>query len=133
AELEQSGAFTGAHDDAFGILQQVLDISADDRLGVLLMSEIRIHALRSPDLATAYLAQDEELRRSVAQIIEDIGRANVLRFRLPSDEAARLMLTVWESSAVRAAMAGVDYAEMCRRTNAELARVAELIIEPPAA
>ncbi len=133
AELEQSGAFTGAHDDAFGILQQVLDISADDRLGVLLMSEIRIHALRSPDLAAAYLAQDEELRRSVAQIIEDIGRANVLRFRLPSDEAARLMLTVWESSAVRAAMAGVDYAEMCRRTNAELARVAELIIEPPAA
>ena len=132
AELERAGAFTGAHADAFGILQQVLDISADDRLGVLLMSEIRIHALRSPALATAYLAQDDELRRSVAQIIEDIGRANVLRFRVPSADAARLMLTVWESSAVRAAMAGVDYAEMCRRTNAELARVAELIIEPPA-
>ena len=86
----------------------------------------------SETLAAAYLAQDDEMRRSVAQIIDDIGRAKVLRFRLPSDEAARLMLTVWESSAVRAAMAGLDYEEMCRRTNAELARVAELIIEPSA-
>ncbi|WP_127820112.1 TetR/AcrR family transcriptional regulator [Microbacterium sp. CPCC 204701] len=132
AELERAGAFRGAAESAFEIIQQVLDISADDRLGVLLMSEIRIHALRSETLAAAYLAQDDEMRRNVAQIIDDIGRANVLRFRLPSDEAARLMLTVWEGSAVRAAMAGLDYEEMCRRTNAELARVAELIIEPPA-
>ena len=132
AELERAGAFGGAPENAFEIIQQVLDISADDRLGVLLMSEIRIHALRSDTLAAAYLAQDDEMLRSVAHIIDDIGRAKVLRFRLPSEEAARLMLTVWESSSVRAAMAGLDYEEMCRRTNAELARVAELIIEPPA-
>jgi len=131
AELEHSGAFDEAPRKAFAIIQQVLDISADDRLGVLLMSEIRIRALRSPALAAAYLAQDDDMCRSVAQIIDDIGRAEVLRFRLPSDQAARLMLTVWESSAVRAAMAGLDYDEMCRRTNAELARVAELIIEAP--
>ena len=131
AQLEREGAFDAAHVDALHVIQQVLDLSADDRLGVLLMSEIRIHALRSPDLATAYLAQDEEMRRSVAQIIDDIGRANVLRFRLPAYDAARLMLTVWEGSAVRAAMAGLDYEEMCRRTNEELARVAQLIIETP--
>ncbi len=71
------------------------------------------------------------MRRSVAQIIDDIGRANVLRFRLPADEAARVMLTVWEGAAVRSVMAGVDYEEMCRRTNEELARVAQLLIEAP--
>jgi AcrR family transcriptional regulator len=132
-DLERAGAFEDAAGDAFEIIQQVLDVSADDRLGVLLMNEIRIHALRNPELASAYLAQDDEMRESVAQIIEDIGRANLLRFRLPSDAAARLMLTVWEGSAVRSVMAGLDYDEMCRRTNEELARVAQLIIEPPQA
>lgn len=132
-ELERSGALEKASGDALEIIQQVLDISGDDRLNVLLMNEIRIHALRTPALAAAYLAQDDEMRESVAQIIDDIGRANVLRFRLPSDAAARLMLTVWEGAAVRSVMAGVDDDEMCRRTNEDLARVAQLIIEPPQA
>jgi AcrR family transcriptional regulator len=131
-DLEKAGAFDDAPNDAFAIIQQVLDVSADDRLGVLLMNEIRIHALRNPELAAAYLAQDEEMRGSVAQIIDDIGRANVLHFRLEPAAAARLMLTVWESASVRAVMAGVGYDEMCRRTNEELARVAQLLIEPPA-
>jgi AcrR family transcriptional regulator len=132
SDLEREGAFAGAPANAFDIVQQVLDVSADDRLGVLLMSEIRIHALRTPALAAAYLAQDEEMLRSVAQIIEDIGRANTIVFRLPALDSARLMLTVWEGASVRAVMAGLDYAEMCLRTNEELARVAQLVIEPPA-
>lgn len=131
-ELEQSGALARVPDEAFGIVQDVLDISTDDRLGVLLMSEIRIHALRSPALATAYLAQEDEMLRSVAQIIDDIGRAGTLRFRISADECARLFLTVWESTSVRSVMAGLDDAEMCRRTNDELARMAQLVIEPPA-
>ena len=114
------------------MIQQVLDISADDRLGILLMSEIRIRALRDPQLAAAYLAQEAEMIGSVAQIIEDIVRVRALRLRVSAVEAARLMITVWEGTSVRAAMAGVDYAEMCRRTNDELGRVAQLIIEPPA-
>ena len=122
-----AGALGDIPDDALAIVQQVLDVSADDRLGVLLMSEIRIHALRNPQLAAAYLAQEAEMRRSVTQIIEDIGRAKSLRFRLPADEAARLMLTVWEGAAVRAGDGrALDYEEMCRQTNAELARVAQL-------
>ncbi len=131
-QLEREGALGEVPTLALDIVQRVLDISADDRLGVLLMSEIRIHALRNPRLATAYLAQEDEMRRSVAQIIEDIARAKQLRFRIPADEAARLMLTVWEGASVRAVMAGLDYEEMCRRTNAELARVADLIIDAPA-
>ena len=59
------------------IVQQVLDVSGDDRLAILLMSEIRIHALRDPQLGAAYLAQDDEMRASVAQIIDDIARGEV--------------------------------------------------------
>jgi len=132
AELEREGGLDDAASNAFGVVQRVLDISMDDRVGVLLMSEIRIHALRSPQLAAAYLAQEDEMLESVAQIIADIGRAKTLQFRLPADAAARLMLTVWEGASVRAVMAGLDYDEMCRRTNEDLARVAQLIIEPPA-
>ena len=131
-QLEREGALGEVPTLALDIVQRVLDISADDRLGVLLMNEIRIHALRNPRLAAAYLAQEDEMRRSVAQIIEDIARAKQLRFRMPADEAARLMLTVWEGASVRGVMAGLDYEEMCRRTNAELARVADLIIDMPA-
>ena len=132
AELETDGDLDSSPTDASAMIQQVLDISADDRLGILLMSEIRIRALRDPQLAAAYLAQESEMIASVAQIIEDIVRVRALRLRVSAVEAARLMITVWEGTSVRAAMAGVDYAEMCRRTNDELGRVAQLIIEPPA-
>ena len=132
ADLEAEGDLGSAPTDASAMIQQVLDISADDRLGILLMSEIRIRALRDPQLAAAYLAQESEMIGSVAQIIEDIVRVRALRLRVSAVEAARLMITVWEGTSVRAAMAGVDYAEMCRRTNDELGRVAQLIIEPPA-
>ncbi|MEZ3159241.1 helix-turn-helix domain-containing protein [Microbacterium sp. BWT-B31] len=131
AELE--GTVSIAPANAFAIVQDVLDVSADDRLGILLMSEIRIRALRDPVLAAAYLAQDAEMRRSVAEIITDIGSAKSLRFRLPADQVARLMLTVWESSSVRAVMAGLDHEAMSRRTSDELARVAQLLIEEPGA
>lgn len=129
AELDREGAFADLPANAFAIVQDVLDVSADDRLSILLMSEIRIHALRNRELAAAYLAQDEEMRRAIARIIDDIGRTKTVKFRLPSDQVARLMLTVWEGGSVRAAMAGLDYEEMCRRTNEELARVAQLLIE----
>src|SRR5918995_4972686 len=53
AELEAGGGFALAPTDALGIVEELLDVSGDDRLGVLLMSEIRNHALRSPALAAA--------------------------------------------------------------------------------
>lgn len=132
AALEREGALELVPTNALEIVEQILDVSADDRLGVLLMSEIRIHALRTPALAAAYLAQDEEMLRNVAQIIADIGDAGALRFRVPAREAARLMLTVWEGASVRAVMAGLDDDGVRLRINEELARVAQMIVEEPA-
>ncbi|SFR82513.1 transcriptional regulator, TetR family [Agromyces sp. CF514] len=133
AELECEGAFTATHADVFDILDQVLEVSADDRLGVLLMSEIRIHALRNPQMARAYLEQELEMQRSVAQIITDIGRAKGITFRMPELDAARVMLLVWEGSAVRAALANENDAGITSKTSSELALVAELLIDGPAA
>jgi len=130
SELDETGAFEEEPVDPLSIIQRALDTSTEDRLGILLMSEIRIHALRNAKLAAAYLAQEEEMVQSVAQIIADIGRGSSLEFRLPPEEAARLMMSVWEGASVRAAMAGLDYEQMCRRSNEEIARIAELIIEP---
>ena len=131
AALESEGGLHDVATDALAIVEQVLDVSGDDRLAVLLMSEIRIHALRDERLGAAYLVQDAEMRASVAQIITDIGVAKSLRFRIAADDVARLMLTVWESESVRATMAGLDYEAVCRRTSEELARVAQLVIEQP--
>jgi AcrR family transcriptional regulator len=131
AQLETDGDLHEVTVDALSIVQQVLDVSGDDRLAILLMSEIRIHALRDPQLGAAYLAQNDEMRESVAQVIHDIAKAKSLRLRLPADEIARLMLTVWESESVRGTMAGLDYEAVCRRTSEQLARVAQLVIEFP--
>ncbi|WP_458042526.1 MULTISPECIES: TetR/AcrR family transcriptional regulator [Bacteria] len=129
-ELEHAPAPPGA--DAFSIVQEVLDVSNDDRFGVLLMSEIRIHALRNRSIADAYLAQETEMIASVAQIIDDIVRARRLTLRVPAEEAARLMLMAWEGASVRAVMAGLDYEELCRRTSVQIGRLAQLIIDAPA-
>lgn len=129
AALEARGAFDASR-GALEILEEVLDFDAADRTAVLLMSEIRIHALRDPELADAYLAQDDELRQQVMQIIEDIARARALRLRLPADRAARVMLTAWEGAAIRAVMRGLPDQDRVRAVGAEVARIAEILIEP---
>ena len=132
AELGDAETASDSAADAFTIIQRVLDASADERLGVLLMSEIRIHALRNPVLAEAYLAQEEQMIASVASIVEDAARAHGLALRIPADEAARLIYIAWDGSSVRAVMAGLDAREAHRRTSVEIGRLAQLLIEAPA-
>lgn len=128
-ELAAAGAFEHSPIQPLLIVGSILDAPHDDRVEVLLMSEIRTHALRDPDLARAYLAQNTELRASVTQIVSDIGSAGGLRFRLPAEQVADLVLSTWESASVNAAMAGLDDAEMNRRVGIEVARIAGLLLE----
>ncbi|MDE0546166.1 TetR/AcrR family transcriptional regulator [Microbacterium sp. C7(2022)] len=135
AELEGSEEMSGVAgagfdnpEKAFALVQQILDVAGDDRLTVLLMSEIRIHALRDRNVAEAYLAQEQEMFAAVAQIIDDIACSKALTFRVPPDRAARAMLVAWESASVRAVMAGLEPDEMRLRVNEELAIAAQLII-----
>jgi AcrR family transcriptional regulator len=128
AELKTDGALARKPSTAARLIEQVLEVSFDDRSAVLLLNEIRMHALRNPDLATPFLAQDEELRRSVARIIDDIVDARGLELRLPSADAARLMILVWEGTMSRIVMDRATPAQAQRRMSEALGQTAQLLI-----
>lgn len=116
--------------DPIELVQQVMELGGDDRLGVMLMSEIRIRALRDAAFGLAYLTQEREMVASIAQIIEDIAVAGRLSLRIASDEAARMLMILWEGMTVRGAMAGQDDDELRRSGSEELGRLVQLLIEP---
>jgi AcrR family transcriptional regulator len=115
-------------EDLPGLVQKVLEAADDDRLGVMLVGEIRLHALRSRALADAYLRHEDELAESVAGIVADIARARGLRMRVTPESAARTLLVTWISTCERAVMAGLGRAEMRRRLSEALAETAGLLV-----
>ena len=113
--------------DPADLVQQIMDSGADDRVGVMMMSEIRIRALRDPAFGAAYLAQEDEMVRSIAAIIQEIIDAGQIVLRISADEAARLLMIVWEGMTVRGAMGGRD-SDSLRRTGSDaLGRMVELM------
>lgn len=126
--LEADAAVDVSPATALSLVERVLEVSPDERLGVLLMSEIRIHALRSPEIAEAFLAHDAEMSRSVAQLVGEIARAKRIRLRLSAEDTARILLLVWEGAAERAVMAALSPEELQRRLSEQLATVVRLLI-----
>ena len=113
--------------DPTDLVQQIMDSGADDRVGVMMMSEIRIRALRDPGFGAAYLAQEDEMVGSIAAIIQEIVDTGQITLRIGAEEAARLLMIVWEGMIVRGAMSGED-SDRLRRTGSEaLGRIVELI------
>lgn len=133
AQLHAEGGLAVTPDTAMQLVERVLDLPGDDRLGVLLMSEIRIHALRNPALAHAFLARDAELTHSIARTIAGIVRGTGLRLVLPEEETARLLLMVWEGTMVRATMAQAGRAEARTRVSESLAGLVPRLIAARAA
>ncbi|MCT1476652.1 TetR/AcrR family transcriptional regulator [Microbacterium sp. p3-SID336] len=127
-QMRADGAL-GEGCDPTDLVQQIMELGSDDRLGVMLMSEIRIRALRDPRFGEAYLAQEREMVASIARIVEDIVQAGDLRLRLPATDAARMLMIIWEGMTVRGAMAGRDDAELRHSGGEELGRLVELIVE----
>ncbi|KAA9149639.1 TetR/AcrR family transcriptional regulator [Microbacterium lushaniae] len=127
-ELAGEGTLDATPATAVALVERVLDLPGDDRLGVLLMSEIRIHALRNPAMAEAFLEQDRELGRNIARMIGDIARASGLRLALPQDQVAQLLLLVWEGTMTRAVMAGRDRLGARDEVQKSLAGVVPLLI-----
>ncbi|WP_223626825.1 TetR/AcrR family transcriptional regulator [Microbacterium sp. EST19A] len=126
-ELTADGALAEGC-DPIDVVQQVMELGGDDRLGVMLMSEIRIRALRDEQFGIAYLAQEREMVASIAQIVEDIVEAGLLRLRLPADVAARMLMIIWEGMTVRGAMAGQDDERLRHSSSEELGRLVQLLI-----
>jgi AcrR family transcriptional regulator len=130
AELESEG-FTGGPGEALALVQEVLQESGADRAAVLLMGEIRIRALRDPSVATAYRAQETEMRAEVAQIIVDLARTKKITLRLSPARAGELFMTAWSTAAEDAVIDGGDRDEIKARIGEALAVVAELVIDHP--
>ncbi len=128
-ELTAAGALVEGC-DPIDLVQQIMELGGDDRLGVMLLSEIRIRALRDAKFGEAYLAQEREMVSSIAQIVDDIVSAGLLRLRLPAETAARMLMIFWEGMTVRGAMAGQDDAQLRHYGGAELGSLVQLLIEP---
>ncbi|MCI1017373.1 TetR/AcrR family transcriptional regulator [Microbacterium sp. C5A9] len=126
-EIAAEGGLT-AGCDPVELVQQIMDAGGDDRLGVMLMSEIRIRALRDEQFGAAYLVQEREMVSSIATIITDIVSVSSLELKVPAEEAARMLMIVWEGMTVRGAMAGQDSEQLRHSGSEELGRLVQLLL-----
>ncbi|WP_300265228.1 TetR/AcrR family transcriptional regulator [Microbacterium sp.] len=132
AEFVETGVLTDAA-DPIDLVQRVMESGEDDRLSVLLMSEIRIRALRDVEFGVAYVAQEEALMASIEGIIQGIVDSGLFALRVDVAVAAQMLIMQWEGCMGRGVIAGLDGEEL-HRTGAEaLAQIVELIIAPAGA
>lgn len=114
--------------DPVELVQQIMDSAEEDRLDVMLMSEIRIRALRDAQFGAAYLAQELEMVSSIATIISDIVSVSSLELKVPAYDAARMLMLIWEGMTVRGAMAGQDSDKLRHSGSEELGRLVQLLL-----
>lgn len=113
--------------DPVELVQDIMDSASDDLMSVMLMSEIRIRALRDPAFGAAYLAQEREMIDGIAAMIQEIIDTGSLTLRVDARTAAELLMIVWEGMTVRSAMDGASSDELRRSGSAELGRMVELL------
>ena len=128
-EFVATGRLTGEA-DPITLVQQIMDLGADDRLSVLMMSEIHIRALRDEAFAAAYVAQERAMVGSIEEIIQGIVDAGLFTLRVEASEAARMLLLLWEGTMVRGVIEGHDGEQLHRTGTRSLGRLVELIVAP---
>jgi len=114
--------------DPVDLVRQVMESGEDDRLSVLMMSEIRIRALRDDVFGAAYLAQEREMVASIQEIIQGIVDAGVFTLRVDVETASQILMTVWEGSMVRGAIQRQSDAQLQQSGSEALGRVVTLIV-----
>lgn len=125
-QMKQSGEVPA---NPASIVQQVVDVSLDSRQGVLLMSEIRIRAMRDRRTAQAYLAWQNGMTERVQGIIDDIVRGYGLRLRIPAEDFARIILHSWEANSANALIEGLDEAATIALVSARTQELAGGLVE----
>jgi hypothetical protein len=121
---------TGEQIEAGELVQRILDVAMDQRMGVLLTSEIRVRALRDERLAKAYLAWQAGMVERIGAVISDLSRTYGFRLRLPQAEFSQLVLQTWEDTATNAVIAGLDFEAMCAVVNDRTVRLTTALIDP---
>lgn len=127
-ELVGSGVdVTPADFDSF--VTQIMDSVSHDRASVMMMNEIRLHALRDKKFAAAFIEQEESIFASVAAILDWLVQAGVVTLKADAVTAARMLVTVWECAVVRLALEGADDHAISHAGNAELGTLVSLLIQ----
>lgn len=130
-EFVASGALHGEADLA-ELVQKVMDSGFDDRLSVLMMSEIRIRALRDRTFGEAYLEQDRAMTASIEGIVQGIVDSGLFSLRVDVPAAAQMLMIQWEGCLSRAAVSGHDGDELHHVGAQALSQLIDLIVEPAA-
>ena len=111
------------------LVQSVLDGTVEGLLDVVLMSEIRLRAMRDDETARAYLAWASSLIDRVQRMIESLVTSYGLRLRLPARDVARLVLTVWEDALITAAIERIDDDGLRRRAESQTQQLALALVD----
>ena len=130
-EFVASGVLAGDADPV-ELVQKVMDAGIDDRLGAILMTEIRMRALRDEEFRAAYSAQDAAMMASIEGIVQSIVDSGVIALRVDVPTAARMLMVQWEGCVMRGAIAGLDGEKLHRAGAEALGQCVDLIIAPPA-
>lgn len=111
------------------LAQAVLDFTADDRLGILLMSELKLRAMRDDATAEAYRRWERDVTERVQGIVATLAETYGLRLRVPSEDFARLMVDTWESTATQAVIERVSEKQTWARTAARVEQLAVALVD----
>lgn len=111
------------------LVQHIVGSSIDSRQGVLLMSEIRIRAMRDQRLAAAYRAWQSGMNRRVVRIIDDLVGLYGLQLRMPAPDFATVLLNSWETTSADAVIEGLDYVARCALVSARTEQLAMALVE----
>jgi AcrR family transcriptional regulator len=114
------------------IAQAVLDVALEDRLGVVLMSELKLRAMRDDATAEAYRRWELGVHARVQGIVEGLVASYGLRLRVPVEDLARLVVDVWESTATSAVIERLDHEQMWILATARIEQLAVALVEEPA-
>ncbi|WP_298037435.1 TetR/AcrR family transcriptional regulator [uncultured Microbacterium sp.] len=117
--------------DAFELVRRVLESGEEDRLSIMMMSEIRIRALRDEEFGAAYLSQERDLVDGIQEIIRGIVDAGLFSLRVDLETAARILMSVWGDAMVLGAIGGQSEAQMQDTGSALLGQLVELIVCEP--
>lgn len=116
--------------DPVELVQRIMDSGFDDRLGILMMSEIRIHALRDEAFGAAYRAQEQAMVASIEGIVGGIVESGLFSLRIDVPAAAQMLMVQWEGAMNRGVLSGAEGEDLHRFGTEALSALVQLLISP---
>ncbi|WP_029149537.1 TetR family transcriptional regulator [Microbacterium indicum] len=101
---------------------------ADDGVGLRLLAEIRIQAMRDPELAESLRAEDDRMCAQVARIIDEVVERGEISLRVDTADAARMVLSVWGDATQRGLLARLPAEELASECSGEVAQLIRLLV-----